>query len=633
MTHSVHGNLNVPTNQPRDRQPSADALAALSPFLAAPSATSPVWLAGGRIAFLSDRSGMAQIWVTDPISTGEFDPDDGIGVAQLTAFSDRITALKATPSGTGIIFGMDAGGNEHQQVWYLSLPGGDPKQAAAPVPLTDQPDVIHNFGAVSADGDRFALSSNRRDQRFFDVHMLPLGDGGAEARTLVEADALLYPVAYSPDGSQLLIRRNNSNLDQDLLLLADVGNEPRPLTAHDGEATILDVAFAPDGQSLLVVTNRDREFSALIRLSLDGQWLDVLAEPEWDVELVRASPASGWIAYSVNEDGISRLRLRDGSGIEQLIDDLPAGTIESAAWSPDGEWLAVTLTSPVATGAVWLVSADGTARPAVPTVYGDLDPAALVYPEIIRYPSFDGRQIPAFWFVPEGEGPFPVVVDVHGGPESQRRADWQYLPQFLVQQGFAVLAPNVRGSTGYGRTYCHLDDRDLRYDSVADLGAAHDWLRTREEVDPEFISIHGRSYGGFMVLAALTTQPERWTTGIDVVGIANFVSFFAKTGAWRRAVRAAEYGDPDTQADLLRELSPIHRVEAIRAPLFVMHGRNDPRVPLAETEQIVQAIQDRDGVVELIVFDDEGHGPVRRPNRLRGYGLVADFLDRYGRPS
>lgn len=632
MTHSVRGNPPAPTER-EDRQPSATAIADLSPFLAAPSATMPVWLAGGRLAFVSDRSGMAQIWVTDPVGSADFDPDTGIGVTQLIELPNRVTALKADPAGTAIIFGMDEGGNEHQQVWYLPIPGGDPAQSAEPEPLTADPEVIHNVGAVSTDGHRLAFSSNQRDRRFFDVSVLGLGEGASGARTLVEADALLYPVAYSPDGSRLLIRRNNSNLDQDLLMLDDGASELRLLTAHDGEATILDVAFAPDGQSLLVATNEGGEFSALVRLGLDGQRLEVLAEPEWDVELVRASPASGWIAYSVNEDGVSRLWLRDGSGIEQRIDDLPAGTIDGAAWSTDGGWLAVTLTSPVASGAVWLVSVDGTATPAVPAVYGGLDPAALVYPEIIRYRSFDGREIPAFWFVPDGEGPFPVVVDVHGGPESQRRADWQPLPQFLVHQGFAVLATNVRGSTGYGRTYCHLDDRERRYDSVADLGAAHDWLRAREEVDSEFISIHGRSYGGFMVLAALTTQPGRWTTGIDVVGIANFVSFFANTGAWRRSVRAAEYGDPETQADLLRDLSPIHRVGAIRAPLFVMHGRNDPRVPLDETLQIVQAIQERDGVVELIVFDDEGHGPVRRPNRLRGYGLVSDFLDRYGRPS
>lgn len=355
----------------------------------------------------------------------------------------------------------------------------------------------------------------------------------------------------------------------------------------------------------------------------------MLAEPDWDIELLDINSATGMIAYSVNEDGISRLCLRDEDGNEIAVDELPAGTIERLSWSPSGDSLVVSITSPVAPGAIWLVMTDGTARPVVAAVYGDLDPARVVDPEIVRFTSFDGLEIPAFWFLPEGDGPFPVIVDVHGGPEGQRRAAWQPVLQFLVSRGFAVLSTNVRGSSGYGKTYSHLDDVERRYDSVGDLGAAHDWLRTQETVIPNEIGIYGVSYGGFMVLAALTTQPERWAVGVDVVGIANFVSFFENTGPWRRRLRAAEYGDPDTQGDLLRELSPIHRVANIQAPMFVVHGRNDPRVPLGETEQIVAAVREHGGTAELAIFDDEGHGLIKRKNRIRGYGLMADFLDQH----
>ncbi len=605
-------------------QPSAKAVADLTPFFDAPTATSPVWLAGDRIAFISDRSGVPQAWVTEPVTTKI--PEEGLAVQQLTAVPDRIAALSATPDGQAIVFGMDSGGNEHQQLWLLAIPGGDPAAAGEPVALTDDPGVIHSFGAMAPASDRFAFSSNDRDNRFFDVRLIGLGDPASIPILQLARDSALYPVAYSPDGTRLLIRQNTTNLDHELFLHDPDGHEPTLLTAHDGEASIAAAAFAADGESILVATNRDREFAALVRLSLNGETLEVLAEPEWDVEFVEVSSASGTIAWSVNEDGISRLRLRRVDGTDIAADELPRGTIEKLAWSPSGESLAVSITSPVAPGAVWMVQADGTARPAVAAVYGDLDAVAMVDPEIVRFTSFDGLVVPALWFVPDGDGPFPVVVDVHGGPEGQRRAAWQPVLQFLVSRGFAVLSTNVRGSTGYGKRYSHLDDIERRYDSVEDLGAAHDWLRSQETVIPSEIGIYGVSYGGFMVLAALTTQPERWAIGVDVVGIANFVSFFENTGPWRRRLRAVEYGDPDTQADLLRELSPIHRVANIQAPMFVIHGRNDPRVPLGETEQIVAAVREHGGVAELAIFDDEGHGLIKRKNRIQGYGLMADFL-------
>lgn len=608
-------------------QPSAEALAAVRPFFAAPTVASPVWLAGDRIAFISDRSGVPQVWVTEP--TGTAAGLEGGAVRQLTALPDRISALAATADGETLIIGMDTGGDEHQQLWRMPVPGGDPDRAGEPVALTADPAVIHSFGAVSPAGDRFAFASNARDNRFFDVSVIGLHDPASIPVLQLARDQALSPVAYSADGGRLLIRQNTTNLDHDLFLHDPMGREPVLLTAHEGEAGVAAAAFAPDGQSVFVATNRDREFTALLRVDLTGAVVEVIAEPEWDVETVEVSAASGAVAWSVNEDGVSRVVVRPAAAGPIAVTGLPAGTIERLVWSPAGDRLAVSLTTPTAPGAIWLVALDGTATPLVAPALGELAGVALPEPEIVRFETFDGRRIPAFWFRPPGDGPFPVVVDVHGGPEGQRRAGWQPVLQFLVSRGFAVLSTNVRGSTGYGKRYSHLDDVERRYDSVRDLAAAHDWLAARADVMADRIGIYGVSYGGFMVLAALTTQPERWVVGVDVVGIANFVTFFEKTGPWRRRLRAAEYGDPDTQADLLRELSPIHRVDRIAAPLFVVHGRNDPRVPLFETEQIVAAVRDRGGVAELAIFDDEGHGLIKRANRVVGYGLMADFLDRH----
>jgi dipeptidyl aminopeptidase/acylaminoacyl peptidase len=218
---------------------------------------------------------------------------------------------------------------------------------------------------------------------------------------------------------------------------------------------------------------------------------------------------------------------------------------------------------------------------------------------------------------------------VHGGPESQRRPDFLPTTQGLVAAGIAVLSTNVRGSTGYGKTYCHLDDVERRMDSVADLQAAVTWLREQPAVIGDRIAVMGQSYGGFMVLAALTTYPEIWAAGVEVVGIANFVSFLEQTGPWRRKTRAAEYGDLERDAALLREISPLHKADRITAPLFIIHGRNDPRVPLGETEQIATKLRELGREVELMIFDDEGHGMVKRPNRQAGFGRAVEFLVQY----
>jgi dipeptidyl aminopeptidase/acylaminoacyl peptidase len=230
--------------------------------------------------------------------------------------------------------------------------------------------------------------------------------------------------------------------------------------------------------------------------------------------------------------------------------------------------------------------------------------------------------------MPDLEKP-PVVVQVHGGPESQSQTSFNPVTQYLVNRGYAVLAPNVRGSTGYGRTYTHLDDVDKRLDSVADLKAAVDWLRESKKVDADRVAVMGGSYGGFMTLSALTTYPELWAAGVDIIGIANFETFLRNTGAYRRHWRIPEYGDPDRDQELFRRISPIHHVDRINAPLIVIQGDNDPRVPLSESEQIVDAVKRRGLPVEFLRFPDEGHGLVKLQNKLVAYPAIGEFLDRH----
>jgi dipeptidyl aminopeptidase/acylaminoacyl peptidase len=591
----------------------------IAAYLSIPTATSPVWRSDSEIVYLSDVSGVPQLWQI--ALDGESEP------RALTSFPNRIGALLSGKDGR-LVFGMDTGGNERQQVWSVDASG-------AIEAITADPATMHPLGAISPDGKRLSFASNARARGAFDIWTFDLATSDSAPQLLRATDELLTPLAWTADNQSIVVQRANSNLDHDLFLVPAAGGDSVLLTPHTGEASIPQVAVAPMGDTIYILSNQDREFIALIRLDLTTLEQTVIAAPGWDIEAMAIAPDGASLAYAINEDGYSRIVIRElESEAERVVTGFPPGVASGLRWSPDGSRLAFALTGPTSPPAIWVADSAGAAvQVSLPPVVPETLPP-FVAPKTIRYTTFDGREIPAYWFVPEnGPGPWPVVVDVHGGPESQRRPEFAAVNQALVAGGIAVLATNVRGSTGYGKTYCHLDDVEKRMDSVADLAAANAWLREQPEVIADRIAVMGQSYGGFMVLSSLTTYPDLWAAGADVVGIANFVTFLEQTGPWRRKTRADEYGDLIRDAELLVEISPIHHVERIVAPLFVIHGRNDPRVPLGESEQIVNKLQELGREASLLVFDDEGHGMIKRPNRIEGYGAIANFLARILRPS
>jgi dipeptidyl aminopeptidase/acylaminoacyl peptidase len=342
------------------------------------------------------------------------------------------------------------------------------------------------------------------------------------------------------------------------------------------------------------------------------------------------------MAFVINEDGYSRLQLFDVSKgwdarFELPTPALPDG-IYAVTWSKDGTRLAITLSSANDAPDIWIWDVqEQVLWRATRSSLAGIPQESFVKPELVRYATFDGRQIPAFLYLPRDREPrlLPVVIHVHGGPESQSRPEFDPVIQYLVAQGYAVLRPNVRGSTGYGYEYQSLDDVDLRMDSVADLQHAVLWLCESGIADPKSIAVMGGSYGGFMVLSAITTYPDLWAAAVDIVGVANFVTFLENTGPWRRKLREAEYGSLEQDREFLKQISPIHKVDCITSPLFVLHGANDPRVPVGEAEQVVTALRLRNVPVEYMRFEDEGHGLVKRANRLIAYPAIARFLDFY----
>ncbi len=589
---------------------------------------------GGRVAFIATITGVPQAWAL-PAQGGWPDP--------ITFGANRVMTVNWGPVGEHLVFARDVGGNECAQLFVVNADGSGERQ------LTHDPGAMHLFGAWSLDGQTIYYTANRRNRSRYDVYALELATGADQLLWQNEQSGYLLAGAVAPRSqpARLLLSLARSSTDNDLYELTL--SEPatlRHLTPHAGEARYLSPAYAADGQGVYCATDQDRDLAAVVYLSLADLSQQVIAEPAAEVEELAASADGRWLAWAENVDGAHTLQALALDHHLQFGAALPAGIVypppadlvlPALAFSPAGPVLAFGFSTPTRTVDVWTWSLETDTTAALThSSHAGIPAAALTEPSLIHYPTFDGRQIPA-WFYRAGGGVAqqpqprrrPVVVFVHGGPEGQTQAMLYPVIQYLTHRGYHVLAPNVRGSSGYGKAYLNLDNVEKRLDSVADLAYAAHWLRAQPEVDGRRIAVYGGSYGGFMVLAAITRYPELWAAAVDIVGIANFVTFLENTGAYRRAIREAEYGSLARDRALLTELSPIHQADRIVAPLFVIHGRNDPRVPLEEAEQVVAALRKRNVPVELAVYADEGHGLVKLANKLDAFPRVAAFLDEH----
>jgi dipeptidyl aminopeptidase/acylaminoacyl peptidase len=576
-------------------------------YLKIRSAYGASWSPDGRwVSFLTDITGVPQVWEV---------PVVGGWPEQLTFYEERIMGAGYSPVEHKVLFGMDAGGNERSQLYILE--GGEVRD------LTRAPDAIHYSGGFSPDGKRIAYTATRRNGTDFDVFVQDL-DG--EPEMVWEVSGYHTVADWGPDGGSLIVSRHHSNLNNDLYELDLTSGVATLLTPHEGDARFSGARVTPDGASAYLATDRDGDFVRLARLDLSTMALEYLTPDDWDVEGVELSRDGRYLLASRNVEGYSDFMLFNGRGRRMPGPRMPAGILGGFAFSPDSGRLAFTLTGPARNPDVWTVELpDGEPRRLTRSSTAGIPSRTFRRPRLVRYPTFDGRQVPALFYEPDERGA-PVVVNVHGGPESQSRPLFAPVTQYLLGRGYAVLSPNVRGSTGYGKAYTHLDDDYLRMDSVRDLAHAAGWLK--EEGHGQ-VAVMGGSYGGFMVLAALTEYPDLWTAGVDIVGIANMVTFLENTGSYRRALREPEYGSLERDREFLESISPIHKAGKIRAPLMVIHGKNDPRVPVGEAEQIVHRVRENGGTVEYLLYEDEGHGLAKLRNRLDAYPKIAAFLDEH----
>ena len=574
----------------------------------------------GRLSFLLNTTGTGQVWsVREPESWPE----------QHTFFEESVSFVDSSPERSEAVFGMDEGGNERAQLYRLDFESG------AITDLTARPESKHRWGGWDSTGERFAFASNRRDEAAFDVYVQSRDETGDDAELVYEGDGWLSVAGWSPSDDRLTVHEAHSSFDHDVYTLDLASGDLTHHTPHEGDVRYSSPEWGPDGDAVYLVTDRETDTLRLERLDLESGEFAVVADGgEWNVDGVAIDEDSRRVVYSRNVDGYTELTAGELVAPDRVDEfptpDLPDGVAGGVSFGPEGDRFAVTATGSTHNANVYVVEATtGEAERWTRASTAGVPRDTFVERELVHYPTFDGREIPAFFSTPETEPPesgYPVVVDIHGGPESQRRPSFASVTQYLLNNGYAVFEPNVRGSSGYGKAYSGLDDVENRMDSVKDIREGVGWLHDHPEVDRDRVVAMGGSYGGFMVLASLTEYPELWAAGVDIVGIANFVTFLENTGDWRRSLREAEYGSLDEDRELLESVSPINNIDRIEAPLFVLHGENDPRVPVGEAEQIVEEAREQGVPVRKLIFDDEGHGFAKLDNRIEAYREIVDFL-------
>ncbi|WP_405778479.1 prolyl oligopeptidase family serine peptidase [Streptomyces sp. NBC_00859] len=572
---------------------------------------------GNMLACSSNFSGQYNVWLY-PVRSG--------APRQLTRFTDHaVRQIAYSPDGLTLAFSADHHGGELRQLYLIPVAGGDP------TPFTDSA-ADHCLAAspFSPDGKLLVYAANDRDPSAQDIVIRDLSNADHQ-RFVAPADLVAEPVGFSPDGRQVLVRAERATMDTDLYLLdlSTDHSEWRCLTSHQGRQMHHPGPWGKDASGLYRITDAATGHLALVFHQLQSDCVDSCSHSDWDVEEAACSSDGSVLAWVINEDGRSVIRVRHND-VDLPSPAVPSGQIRCLTMDSDGRTLAFQLDQATRPTEVCVVELDGGGfryltdnRPAAA-----LSSNSLVDPELIRYVTHDGRHVPAYIYRPRGEGPFPVVLSVHGGPEEQERPVYRYagLYQYLVASGIAVMAPNVRGSTGYGAEYQRLIHRDWGGAELGDLEYAALYLHAQPWADPQRLAVFGGSYGGFAALSCLSKLPDYWAAGVSVMGPTNLVTFLHAAPATWRPLLAEWVGDPELDAEMLRARSPMTDADRIESSLFLIQGAKDRRVSKAEGDQLVSRLRARGVDIRYDVYEDEGHGFTKRQNELQAWSDVGYFL-------
>jgi len=604
----------------------ADLAEKLDGYLNARQATPLGWSPQGQLLIATRFGEVDQLHLIDQA---------GGARRQLTFLREPIAEAAFSPdlARNAYVYLKDVGGNENTQLYYQRV--GEP---AAKL-LTDGKSM-NGAPLWSNSGHEVAFFSTARDGRSYDIdivdpetgtlpHLALAGDSSGAAWSVLD---------WSPDDSKLLVLKAVS-IDESYLYVVDLNSgQKREVDPAAAKVGIAGAKFTRDGQGVYFISDRDGEFARLRYMNLFTNEKTVISgHIPWDIEELAISRDGHYLAYVSNEAGAGKLNVLDLRTHQDLTPPrlrVP-GVIGSLSFDAEGKRLAFGFAAPNQPRDAYVLDiAQNRLQAWTSSEAGPVDLGKFVTPRLVEFPTFDredgkARQVPLYVYEPTTPGPHPVLISLHGGPESQFRPGFDPWIQYVINElGFAVIAPNVRGSSGYGKTYMALDNGTLREDAVKDVGAMLVWIGLQRAFDGKHVVVAGGSYGGYLSLAALVNYSDRLRGGVDVAGIGDFVSFLTNTAPYRQAQRRAEYGDERDPAmrSFLRRISPLTNADRITRPLLVVHGKNDPQVPLSEAEQIVNKLRAKDHEVWYLLAADEGHGYRKKQNRDAFYATFAQFL-------
>ncbi|MBD2714942.1 prolyl oligopeptidase family serine peptidase [Microvirga sp. STR05] len=552
---------------------------------------------------------------------------------QITFYKEPLAAAAVAPDKkqNGFVFSRDNGGNENYQIYFFDLSTGRARL------LTDGKSR-NQFQGWNRAGSQLAYMSNQRNGADLDLYLLNF-QPEAKPTLLTELKGGGWGVsAWSDDGKQMILSNYKSINEAELYRFDVASRKLERLFATAGPVSYSGAEFTKDGKGLFLVSDEGTEFQTLRYVDLASKQQAPLTAPiPWDVQGMDLSKDGTKLVFATNEDGYSKLYMLDTKTRKyQPVANVPKGVISNFRLNDDSRRLALSVSTPTASSDVYV--ADLTTKTLTrwtTSELGGLNSANFVEPSLIQYSTFDqvdgqARLIPAFLYKPKNAtGKTPVLISIHGGPEGQSLPTFSPLINLLVNElGIAVVVPNVRGSSGYGKTYLKLDNGAKREESVKDIGALLEWIGRQPDLDPGRVAVYGGSYGGYMSLATMTNYNDQMRCGIDLFGISNFTTFLKNTSPYRADLRRAEYGDerdPAMQA-IFAQISPISKIKNITKPMLVYQGKNDPRVPLSESEQMVAGLQQQGTSVWYIMAKDEGHSLAKKANRDYTYGAMLLFL-------
>jgi dipeptidyl aminopeptidase/acylaminoacyl peptidase len=572
-----------------------------------------------EILFSSNASG---IWNVHSV------PVTGGKSKALTAGTDSTYAVSYFPHDARFLYTRDSGGNELNHLYVRELDGSERD-------LTPGAKLKAQFAGWSGDRKSFHVQTNERDPKFFDVYRY---DAKTYARTLIyKNETGMQPSGISRNGRWLALTKPNTTSDNDLFLHDLEKNETKKISEHTGTATYNATAFDPESKWLYLLTDEGAEFTRVRRYDLATGKSEEVEKHAWDVWGTSFSETGKYRVTRINEDGHTVVKVYDGkTGKPIALPKLPNGDVTSVTFSRSEKLMAMYVVGDRSPSNLYVYDlAAGKAKRLTDTMSAEVDPEDLVDSNVVRFKSFDGTIVPGILYKPHQATPeakAPAIVLVHGGPGGQAREGYNAMVQFLANHGYVVLDVNNRGSSGYGKTFYMADDQKHGKEPLWDCVEAKKYLASLPFVDGKRIGIMGGSYGGYMVAAALAFQPDVFDVGVDIFGVTNWVRTLQSIPPWWESQRLALYqemGNPETQLDMLKAVSPLFHADKIRKPLLVVQGKNDPRVIKVESDEIVEAVKKNGVPVEYLVFDDEGHGFSKKKNQIAAYATILRFLDEH----